>query len=172
MNKELIENKVVALLIERHYSIACAESCTGGMLVSRIVNIPNASKVLSASFVTYSNEAKSKYLGVNPKDIEIYGAVSENIARQMAKGAALETDSEVGVGISGIAGPTGGTAQKPVGTVCFGFYVDGEIISYTKFYPGKTRNQVRHLSVKFALAQLAKLLCKVHTGSISHYMTI
>jgi PncC family amidohydrolase len=128
------------------------------MLVSRIVNVPNASKVLSASFVTYSNEAKSKYLKINPWDIVIYGAVSENIARQMARGAALETGSEVGVGISGIAGPTGGTDEKPVGTVCFGFYVDGEIISYTKFYPGKTRNQVRRLSVKFALAQVAKLL--------------
>jgi PncC family amidohydrolase len=156
--KELIENKVVSLLTTRRYSIACAESCTGGMLVSRIVNVPNASKVLSASFVTYSNEAKSKYLGVNPKDIETYGAVSENIARQMAKGAALETGAQVGVGISGIAGPTGATPEKPVGTVCFGFYVDGEITSYTQFYPGKTRNQVRRLSVNFALAQIARLL--------------
>ena len=158
MDTELIENKVVGLLIERRYTIACAESCTGGMLVAKIVNVPNASQVLSASFVTYSNEAKSKYVGVNPKDIETYGAVSENIARQMAQGAALETGAEVGVGVSGIAGPTGGTKGKPVGTVCFGFYVDGKITSSTEVFPGKTRNQVRELSVDFALTQLAKLL--------------
>jgi PncC family amidohydrolase len=158
MDTELIENKVVDRLIERRYSIACAESCTGGMLVARIVSVPNASQVLSASFVTYSNEAKSKYVGVNPKDIETYGAVSENVARQMAKGAALETGAQVGVGISGIAGPTGGTGEKPVGTVCFGFYVDGKITSSTEFFPGKTRNQVRELSVDFALAEVLKLL--------------
>ena len=112
-----LEEQLVNKLIEKNRHISCAESCTGGLVASRIVNVANASKVFDASFVTYANEAKIKYLGVSPETIVKYGVVSEEVAFEMAAGVAKETGSEVGIAVSGIAGPGGGTRQKPVGTV-------------------------------------------------------
>ena len=118
--------ELVQLLIENKMTIASAESCTGGLFASKIVDVPDASKVLNASVVTYSNEAKTKYAHVNPELIEKYGAVSEEVAMAMAEGIAKETNANVGVSFSGVAGPTGGTPEKPVGTVCIGIFIDGD----------------------------------------------
>lgn len=96
-------------------------------MAARIVDVPDASKVLNASIVTYANEAKMKYANVSKDTLKQYGAVSENTAREMAEGVAKANNADVAAGISGIAGPTGGTEDKPVGMVCFGFYIDGKV---------------------------------------------
>ena len=152
------ETKLVNQLIEKGFHIACAESCTGGLLCGRIVNVPNASAVLDSSFVTYANEAKMKYLGVREDTIAEYGVVSEAVAGQMAAGVASECGAQVGVATSGIAGPAGGTATKPVGMVCFGFWVDGKLTTVTKQFGDIGRNQVREAAVRYALEQLLILL--------------
>lgn len=153
------ETKLVNLLIEKNYKIASAESCTGGMFASKIVNVPNASKVIDCSIVTYANEAKEKYCGVNHKSIEMFGVVSEQVAGEMAKGIAEECESQVGVSFSGIAGPSGGTPQKPVGMVCFGFFVNGNLETHTKHFKG-SRTRVRKQSVRFAINRLIEILSK------------
>ena len=152
------ETKLVNRLIEKGYHIACAESCTGGLLCGSIVNVPNASAVLDCSFITYANEAKIKYLGVKEETINTYGVVSEEVAGQMAKGVAEQAGAQVGVATSGIAGPTGGTATKPVGMVCFGFWVNGELTTETKQFGAIGRNQVREAAVQYALEKLVELL--------------
>jgi len=153
-----IETRVVNMLIQKGYHIACAESCTGGLLCGRIVNVPNASAVLDSSFITYANEAKIKYLGVKEETIAEYGVVSEAVAGQMASGAATESGAQVGVATSGIAGPTGGTETKPVGMVCFGFWVDGKLTTATKYFGKIGRNSVREAAVQYALEKLLELL--------------
>lgn len=100
--------KLVNLLIEKKLHITTAESCTGGMVASRIVDVANASKVFNVAYVTYANEAKEKYLNVDSKTIEKYGVVSEEVTKQMALGALKEANADISIVTSGIAGPTGG----------------------------------------------------------------
>ncbi|MGN0495385.1 MAG: CinA family protein [Lachnospiraceae bacterium] len=149
---------VVKKLIDKKYHISFAESCTGGLAAASLVSVADASKVLDISFVTYANEAKVKYLGVDEAAITRYGVVSETVAGQMAEGVAKEADSQVGVGITGVAGPGGGTLEKPVGMVCFGFYINGTVKTYTKYFGDIGRNQVRNASVDFVYEMLSKLL--------------
>ena len=155
---EPLEYKVVRLLIERGFHITCAESCTAGLVASRLVNVPDASKVLDVSFVTYANEAKMKYLNVSEVSIEKFGVVSEQVAGEMALGAASAMGAEVGIGVSGIAGPSGGTPEKPLGTVCFGISICGELSTYTMHFNDSGRNDVRLRSVEFVLNTLVDLL--------------
>lgn len=157
MNASL-EEQLVNKLIENNLHISCAESCTGGLIASRIVNVANASKVFDASFVTYANEAKIRYLGVSPETIENYGVVSEEVVLEMAAGVAKETGAEVGIAVSGIAGPGGGTEKKPVGMVCFGFYINGNITTHTCQFGTPGRNQVRSLSTEYALKTALELV--------------
>ena len=152
--EELLVNK----LIENNWHISCAESCTGGLVASRIVNVANASKVFDTSFVTYANEAKIKYLGVSPETIVKYGVVSEEVVLEMAAGVAEETGAQIGIAISGIAGPSGGTEKKPVGMVCFGFYVNGKITTRTCLFGNPGRNEVRALSTEYALQTALELI--------------
>lgn len=153
-----LEEQLVNKLIEKNWHIACAESCTGGLVAAHIVNVANASKVLDASFVTYANDAKIKYLGVSPSTIISYGVVSEEVVLEMAVGVAKETGSEVGIAISGIAGPSGGTDKKPVGMVCFGFYINGQVTTKTCQFGNPGRNEVRHLSTEYALKTALELM--------------
>ena len=95
--------------------------------------------------ISYANEAKIRYLDVDPKTIEAVGVVSEEVAGQMARGAALQAGAQVGVGISGVAGPSGGSPEKPVGTVCFGFYMNGRTETVTKHFTGSAEFVLRHL---------------------------
>lgn len=155
-----IEEQVVNKLIDRGFHISFAESCTGGLCCGTLVNVSNASKVLDMSFVTYANEAKVELINVNPETIENYGVVSEQVAEEMCKGVAEKAHSEVGVGITGVAGPTGGTAKKPVGMVCFGFYVLGNVTTRTMQFGNIGRNEVRSKSVDFVFNTLAELLEK------------
>lgn len=154
-----VEKVLVDLLIEKGWHISFAESCTGGLASAKLVSVPDASRVLNVSFVTYANEAKVEYLGVCQKTIDEYGVVSEQVAEEMAVGAACKNHAEVGVGISGIAGPGGATASKPVGTVCFGFYVNGKKYVYTKQFGNIGRNNVRDASVRFVYKTLIELIC-------------
>ena len=153
-----IQTRVVNALIEQEYHISLAESCTGGLTAAAIVSVADASRVLDISFVTYANEAKMRYLGVCRETIEKYGVVSEQVAYEMAKGVAKEAGSEVGIGITGIAGPGGGTATKPGGMVCFGISLNGTVKTYTKQFGAIGRNEVRNASVDFVLNELYELL--------------
>lgn len=150
--------KVVRRLIERNYHISFAESCTGGLAAAALVSVADASKVLEVSFVTYADLAKVKYLGVQQEVISQYGVVSEEVAAQMAEGVAAASGAEVGVGITGVAGPGGGTDKKPVGMVCFGFCVDGETRTYTCQFGNIGRNEVRQKSVEFVYSTLYQML--------------
>ena len=153
-----ITKQVVDLLIEQNRHIAFAESCTGGLACGRLVDIPDASAVLDVSFVTYANEAKIKWLGVSPDEIEAHGVVSEEVAGAMARGVAAAAGATVGVGISGIAGPSGATPGKPVGMVCFGFFIDGNTTTHTCHFDGMSRNEVRAAAVDFVYQTLLEML--------------
>ena len=155
-----IETRLVEKLIELGYHITFAESCTAGLAAARLVNVPDASKVLDVSFVTYADQAKEKYLGVKHETILAHGVVSPEVAGEMAEGAAKAMGAEVGAGISGIAGPSGGTAEKPVGMVCFGIYVNGKIETFTEFFGDIGRNNVREKSVLFIYEKLIEILVK------------
>ena len=143
--------ELVKLLIKKNYTISFAESCTGGKMAAAIVDVADASKVLNASFVTYANEAKVKYAKVHQKTLDRYGAVSEQTAGEMAEGTAIFNHADVAAGISGIAGPTGGTEEKPVGPVCFGYYIKGRVFTETVVFPNEGRNKVRDMSVEHVL---------------------
>ena len=114
---DTMEAIVGKLLLEQKLHLATAESCTGGLLAKRITDVPGASRYFDRGFITYSNDAKVQVLGVRPQDLEAHGAVSAPVAEQLARGARKVTSAEVGVGVTGIAGPEGGTPTKPVGTV-------------------------------------------------------
>ena len=150
--------QVVEQLIARGWHISFAESCTGGLVAASLVSVPDASKVLDVSFVTYANEAKIEYLDVDTDTITQHGVVSEQVAYQMAAGVAKRTHSEVGVGITGIAGPTGDTPDKPIGMVCFCFYIDGRTFTSTQYFGNIGRNEVRLASTDYVYTQLQCLL--------------
>lgn len=160
LREEIEKNaeRLVGVLADLGWRITFAESCTGGMAASALVDVASASTVFDGSFVTYANEAKIRYLEVSPASIEAYGVVSETVAAEMAAGAAKSIGCQVGVGISGIAGPTGATPGKPVGMVCFGFFVNGRTFSATKQFGAVGRNIVRRQSVAFVYQTLLKLL--------------
>lgn len=153
-----LEEDVVEKLIKKNYHISFAESCTGGLCCGTLVNVTNASKVLDVSFTTYANEAKIKFLGVSADTILANGVVSEEVAKEMAIGVARATGSEVGVGVTGVAGPAAEQPKKPVGMVCFGFNINGDVKTYTKQFGEIGRNQVRKSSVEFVFSKLKELL--------------
>ena len=145
--------KLSELLISKNLSIAIAESCTGGSISSSLTSIPGASNYFNCGFITYSNQSKVNMLGVNPKTIKLFGAVSEKVAYEMVMGAGQNSQSDLAVSVTGIAGPSGGTPEKPVGTVCFGFYIDGNVETSTQFFSG-VRSEIVSQSIAFALTEL------------------
>lgn len=124
--EESLEEVVISLLKQQRKKIATAESITGGLIAATLINVPGASSVVDESFVTYSNEAKHKRLGVKEETLKSYGAVSEQTAREMAEGICRATGADVGIAVTGIAGPDGGTPEKPVGLVYVGRCVEGK----------------------------------------------
>lgn len=137
-----LNNEVVELLIKQKMTISAAESCTGGLFAALITEVSGASDVIGESFVTYSNEAKMKHLGVRAETLEAHGAVSRETAYEMAEGLFKRTGANVTVGITGIAGPDGGTEEKPVGLVYAGICVNGTT-EVLKMNHSGSRNEVR-----------------------------
>ena len=137
-----IEKVVGDLLIKNNLKISTAESCTGGMIASRLVSISGISDAFLEGAVTYSNEAKVRTLNVKEETLKKYGAVSEETAREMAEGIAKRTGSDIAVVTTGIAGPGGGTEEKPVGLVYIGLYYKGEVFVYKNVFNGN-RQEVR-----------------------------
>ena len=145
--------KLSELLIANNKTLAVAESCTGGSIATSLTSIPGASTYFNCGFITYSNESKASMLNVDPNAIELFGAVSEKVAFEMAMGAGQNSQSDYAVSVTGIAGPSGGTQEKPVGMVCFGFYIEGNVSTTTQFFSG-VRSEIVSESVAFALKQL------------------
>jgi nicotinamide-nucleotide amidase len=144
---------LVALYKQKGLTMATAESCTGGLVAASITTVPGASAVFTHGFVTYANAAKAQMLGVPEDLLDMAGAVSEPVARAMAEGARARAGVDVAVSITGIAGPDGGTLEKPVGTVWFGLAGPAESLTYHKIFHGN-RDEIRTQSVAFALKLL------------------
>lgn len=152
---------LVKFLLENKLKITSAESCTGGLFSAGITAVSGSSECFDGSFVTYSNEQKTRLLGVNTKTLENFGAVSFNTALEMAKGVRKSFGADIGIGITGIAGPTGGTKEKPVGLVYIAVSFEGGTIAHKCNFKG-TRDEVRRAAVDFAknlaLSSAKKLL--------------
>ena len=148
----LIEN-LSAKLLQSGLRLATAESCTGGWIAKCCTDRAGSSAWFERGFVTYSNEAKHELLGVDAQVLEFAGAVSEAVAMQMASGAANHSNADVSLAVTGIAGPDGGTDDKPVGTVWFGWSVDGSVTTECKRFPG-SRDDVRRQTVAHAVSEL------------------
>ncbi len=152
-----LEEVLVRLLTEKKQTLATAESCTGGLLANRITNVPGASSVLVAGYVCYANEAKIDILGVDPKLIERHGAVSEEVARAMAEGARKRAKSTYALATTGIAGPDGGSKEKPVGTAYVALADDAETKVRKLFFPSD-RETFKQLVAQFAFEMLRRKL--------------
>ena len=149
-NSDLAEAALAALRA-RGWMVATAESCTGGLIAGALTDIPGCSDVVDRGFVTYSNAAKTEMLGVPPAIIERHGAVSGPVAAAMAEGALQRSAAHIAVAVTGIAGPGGGSPEKPVGTVWFGLAVTGaDTIAECLVFPGD-RAAIRHATVLHAL---------------------
>ena len=161
MFDEEITKAVVALLDickAKKLTVTTAESCTGGLVAAAISEISGSSLVLDRGFVTYSNEAKQQMLGVTPATIEVYGAVSKECAEEMAKGALAHAQVDLAVSITGIAGPTGAVAGKPIGLVYFCAAArSGRTIAHDRKFGDIGRSNVRRASLLQALAMLSEL---------------
>jgi nicotinamide-nucleotide amidase len=142
---------LVALFKAKGLTLATAESCTGGLIAAAITSVPGASAVFTHGFVTYANAAKTETLGVPAELIEEVGAVSESVARRMADGARQRSGADFAVSVTGIAGPDGGTADKPVGTVWFGLAGPNGTTAHQRLFQGD-RDAVRAQSVEYALS--------------------
>lgn len=152
-----LEKSIVDLLEANHLTVATAESCTGGLVSARLINVPGASEVFKAGYVSYSNKTKRKLFGVKRSSLEKYGAVSSTVAKEMAKGAALLSKADVAVSVTGIAGPDGGTEEKPVGLVYIGCQVRGKMEVKEYHFKGN-RNKVREASVSAALSLMRECI--------------
>ncbi len=160
-NKELsvrtLAGLVADLMLKKNWLLATAESCTGGLISAACTDLAGSSNWFERGFVTYSNEAKTELLGVDAALIAAHGAVSEEVARAMALGAIRHSRAQVAVAVTGVAGPTGGSRAKPVGTVWFGFMLDGRLSSEVQQFDGD-RAAVRAATVQHALQRLLELL--------------
>ncbi|MFZ0564594.1 MAG: CinA family protein [Chlamydiales bacterium] len=149
-----LEKKIHSLFIAKKQTLSLAESCTGGALSYRFVQIPDCSLYFLGSIVAYSNDAKKHILGVRAATIETFGAVSEETAKEMARGALNRFGSTYAVATSGIAGPSGGTEQKPIGTICFAIAIEpDDLHSWTSHFEGE-RNEIIEAGVKETLQHL------------------
>ena len=142
-------------LTERGLTVATAESCTGGLVAARLVNYPGISAALGEAHVTYANEAKVKYCGVKPETLAVYGAVSEQTAAEMAAGLRTRSGADIAVSTTGIAGPGGGTAEKPVGLVYVGC-ADARGVRVERLMLSGSRERIRSLAALRALDMIRR----------------
>jgi nicotinamide-nucleotide amidase len=154
-----IAEEIGRMLRERSTFLATAESCTGGLISSTLTDIPGSSEWFAGAVVAYSNRIKAALLGVEEKTLRDHGAVSEATVKAMALGACRALDTKTSVAVSGIAGPDGGTPDKPVGTICLAWAVEGEVDSRTCFFTGN-RMEIKRQTVAAALEGLRDRLAK------------
>lgn len=157
-----LEKAVVDLLIANKLTVSTVESCTGGMLAARLINVPGVSDVYKSGYITYSNKAKRRILGIKKGLLEKKGAVSEEVAKEMAKGAAAISRAEVAVSITGIAGPGGGTEEKPVGLVYIACSVCGKI-KVRKYNFRGNRAKIRETAVSSALILMRQCILEYYS---------
>jgi nicotinamide-nucleotide amidase len=153
---------IAQILLAKNWRLALAESCTGGLVCAKLTELSGSSTWFERGYITYSNLAKTECLGVPAELIERFGAVSEPVAKAMALGVLTQAGVQVGVSITGIAGPTGGSIEKPVGTVCFGWVISTTsseqlTVCQTKLFAGD-RSAVREQAAQHALTELLQLL--------------
>ena len=145
--------QLTQLLQQKKLTIAVAESCTGGNLSALLTSVGGSSSYFDRGFITYSNQAKMDMLGVQSSTLDKFGAVSEQTAAEMVRGVIAHATVDVGVSITGIAGPAGGTSDKPVGTVCFGFCIMNECFTSQENFSGD-RTQIVQSSISFVVDTL------------------
>lgn len=160
---------VSQLLVESGSSLAVAESCTGGLISHWLTNISGSSDFFRLGAVTYANEAKSSMLGVSPETLAEKGAVSVDVVRQMAAGVKERAGTDFGIATSGIAGPTGGSAAKPVGTICIGLAAPGGVWARQYCFSIGGRSMKKKLFATAALDQLRRYLLELHPGTLGSY---
>ena len=157
MKKASLEEQVVALLIEKGLSITTVESCTAGLIGATLVNVPGVSKVFSEGYIVYSNSAKIKLVNVKKETLEKFGAVSGEVALEMVEGAAAKSKADVAISATGIAGPDGGTLDKPVGLLYIGLSFHGKVTIH-EFYLQGNREENRWKTVEEGFKLLIKEL--------------
>ena len=148
-----LEQSVVDLLTMNKLTVSTVESCTGGMVASRIIDVPGASEIFKEGFITYSNKSKKNRMGVKKSTLSKYGAVSEQTAKEMAKGCTALTKADVSISVTGIAGPTGESADKPIGLVYIGCCVVNKV-KVKKYIFSGNRTEVRKMATTAALSLL------------------
>jgi nicotinamide-nucleotide amidase len=153
-----VTQELASVLIKNNWCLSTAESCTGGMVAASITELAGSSEWFERGYVTYSNQAKSQDIDVSQNLIEQHGAVSDQVARAMALGAKQNSGSDIALSITGIAGPTGGSPEKPIGTVCFAWALaNDQMISETKYFEGD-RQKIRQQACDFSLRKLLSLV--------------
>ncbi|NFO12314.1 nicotinamide-nucleotide amidohydrolase family protein [Clostridium botulinum] len=161
MKVEKIEEVLGKMLIDRGLTLSSAESCTGGLISSKLISYPGISEVFMEGAVTYSNEAKIRRLNVKKETLDKYGAVSEQVAIEMAEGIAKTSRTNIGIATTGIAGPGGGTAEKPVGLVYIGICIKGKAYARRYIFNGN-REEVRNLATMSALDMVKREVEDMH----------
>ncbi len=156
-NTPELSRQLADRLLAKQLKLVTAESCTGGMIAAACTDLAGSSAWFERGFVTYSNEAKHELLGVEERILRRAGAVCEGVARAMAEGALANSKAQVAVAVTGVAGPTGGSPAKPVGTVWFGFAVPGQLVTEKQHFEGD-RATVRAATVHHAFTRLLQLL--------------
>ena len=157
MNASDLTKTLAQILLSRNWTVSLAESCTGGLVCATLTELAGSSEWFERGYITYSNEAKTECLGVPVELIEAHGAVSEQVAKAMADGARINSESNVAISITGVAGPSGGSVEKPVGTVCFAWATENQVLSKTMHFDGD-RQKIRQQATEFALIELIALL--------------
>jgi nicotinamide-nucleotide amidase len=156
-NSISLAQKLGDILLHKAWQVTCAESCTGGGIGYAITSISGSSSWFKQGYITYSNDAKHQLLSVSTNTLQQFGAVSVQTVKEMAVGAARNASANCAMSVSGIAGPDGGSAEKPVGTVWFGFAVEQKVFAELKYFHGD-RQHIRNQAVDFALLKMCELL--------------
>ena len=154
---EQLTQDLAEQLIQQQKMICCAESCTGGLIAKTFTDLAGSSEWFERGFVSYSNQAKMDMLGVSADTLQQYGAVSEATAAEMASGAIAHSLAQYAIAVTGIAGPTGGSDEKPVGTVWFGFATPPQVVCERQLFEGD-RQQVRQQTLEYALQRILELI--------------
>lgn len=161
----MLNNRLLELLSKHNLKIATAESCTGGLVAATICDISGISSFFEEGYITYSENAKCKNLGVLPETIAHYGVVSCEVAEEMAMGAAERANADCAIATTGIAGPTGGTIENPVGTVCFACVVKNQVLTERMIFEGN-RMEIRMQATMYAIEMLCDYIEFCYEDSI------